>query len=94
MDNRINEIRRKISSLRAEMIDVEATMRDQVNRDRDCTEASLRLMAKRAELLVLLGEWKAAGGSDRLPTVEERLKETHRLPEKRQKPARSTAARH
>ena len=94
MDNRINEIRRKISSLRAEMIGVEATMRDQVNRDRDCTEASLRLMAKRAELLVLLGEWKAAGGSDRLPTVEERLTENHRLPEKRQKPARSTAARH
>ena len=93
MDNRINEIRRKISSLRAEMMDVEATMRDQVNRDLDCTEASLRLMAKRAELLVLVGEWKAAGGGDRLPTVEERLKENHRPPEKRQKPARSTAAR-
>jgi chorismate mutase len=41
MDNRINEIRRKISSLRV-------------------TEASRRLMAKRAELLVLVGEWKAA----------------------------------
>jgi hypothetical protein len=76
------------------MIGVEATKRDQVSRGRDCTEASLRLMAKRAEPLVLLGEWKAAGGSDRLPTVEERLKQYHRLPEKRQKPARSTAARH
>jgi chorismate mutase len=93
MDNRINEIRRKISSLRAEMMDVEATIRDQINHDLDCTEASLRLMAKRAELLVLLGEWKAAGGSDRLPTVEERLKENHRPPEKRQKPTRSTAGR-
>ena len=93
MDNRINEIRRKISSLRAEMMDVEATIRDQINHDLDCTEASLRLMAKRAELLVLLGEWKAAGGSDRLPTVEERLKENHRPPEKRQEPTRKHAAR-
>jgi chorismate mutase len=91
MDNRINGIRRKISSLRADMMAVQAIMRDQVNRERDCTEASLRLMAKRAELLVLLGEWKAAGGSDRLPTVEERLKGNYRSPERRQKPARSTA---
>jgi hypothetical protein len=94
MDNRINEIRRKISSLRAEMMKLEAIMRDQVNRDLDCTEASRRLMAKRAELLVLVGEWKAAGGSDRLPTVEERLEKNHRPPEKREKPARNTAARY
>jgi chorismate mutase len=93
MDNRINEFRRKISSLRAEMMDLEATIRDQINYDLDCTDASLRLMAKRAELLVLLGEWKAAGGSNRLPTVEERLKENHRPPEKRNRPTRSTATR-
>ena len=75
------------------MMDVEATIRDQVNRDLDCTEASLRLMTKRAELLVLLGEWKAAGGSNRLPTVEERLKENHRPPESRNRPTRSAATR-
>ena len=75
------------------MMKLEATMRDQVNRDLDCTEVSLRLMAKRAELLVLVGEWKAAGGSDRLPTVGARLKEIHRAPEKRQKPSCNTAAR-
>jgi hypothetical protein len=92
MDNRINEIHSKISSLRAEMMDAEAAIRDQVNLDLDCTEASLRLMAKRTELLVLLDEWKAAGGSNRLPTVEERLKENHRPPEKQNRPARSTAA--
>ena len=93
MDNRINEFRRKISSLRAQMMDVEAIIRDQVNHDLDCTEASLRLMAKRTELLILLGEWKAAGGSNRLPTVEERVKENHRSPEKRPRPTRSTATR-
>jgi len=75
------------------MMDLEATIRDQINHDLDCTEASLRLMAKRAALLVLLGEWKAAGGSNRLLTVEERLKENHRPPEKRNRPARSTATR-
>lgn len=75
------------------MMDVEAVIRTQINHDLECTEAALRLMAKRAELLVLLGEWKAAGGSDRLPTVEERLKRNHRPPEKRHRPSRGTAAR-
>jgi hypothetical protein len=93
MDNRVNQFRRKISALRAEMMDVEAAIRGRINHDLDCTEASLRLMAMRAELLVLLGEWKAAGGSDRLPTVEQRLKQNYRAPEKRQKSARSTAVR-
>jgi len=74
MDNRINEIRRKISVLRAEMARVEETTRDQVNHDLGCTEPALRLMALRAELLLVIGEWKTAGGDDRLPTVEERLK--------------------
>lgn len=93
MDNKINETRSRISSLRAEMMEVEATIRDQIDHDLDCTEASLWLMAKRAELLVLLGEWKAAGGSGRLPTVKERLKENHRPREKLNRPTRSTAAR-
>ena len=55
MDNKINEIRRKISALRAEMSLVEASIRDQVNRDLDCSEASYRLMAMRAEVTELIG---------------------------------------
>ena len=74
MENRINEIRRKISALRAEMARVEETMRNRINQDLDCTESALRLMALRADILLLVDEWKVAGGSDRLPTVEERLK--------------------
>jgi chorismate mutase len=93
MDNRINQFRRKISALRAAMMHLEAAIRGQINHDLDCTEASLRLMAMRAELLVLLGEWKAAGGRDRLPTVEERLKQNCRASEKPKKPVRSAAAR-
>jgi len=73
MDNKINEIRRKVSTLRAEMTLVEATIRDQVNRDLDCTEASCRLMAMRAEVAELVRRWKASGGGDRMPTVRERL---------------------
>jgi chorismate mutase len=72
MDNRINEIRRKISDLRARMPAVEEAIRDQINRDQDCTEASLKLMAIRAELASLVAEWRAAGRSDPLPTFRER----------------------
>ncbi|WP_426433650.1 hypothetical protein [Bradyrhizobium genosp. P] len=77
MDNKINEIRRKISALRAEMTLIEAAIRDQINHDLDCSEASYRLMAMRAEVAELIGHWKAAGGGDRLPTVRERLSRSH-----------------
>ncbi|MBP1297616.1 hypothetical protein DXU06_11615 [Bradyrhizobium elkanii] len=52
---------------------IEASIRDQVNRDLDCSEASYRLMAMRAEVAELIVRWKAAGGGERLPTVRERL---------------------
>jgi chorismate mutase len=89
MDNRINEIRRKISSLRAEMVHVEDTMRDQIRHDLDSTEAALRLMAMRTELAALVAEWKAAGGSEPLPTIEERLKANNRPAERPKTATRS-----
>ena len=82
MDNRINEIRRKIRSLRAEMVGVEDAMHDQIRNDLDSTESALRLIAMRAELAALVAEWKAAGGSDPLPTIEERLKANNRPAER------------
>ena len=85
MDNRINEIRRKISVLRADMTEVEAAIRNQVKHDLDCTEAATRLMAMRQELAALIGDWKAAGGGDRLPTVEVRPTENHRPAAKKEK---------
>jgi hypothetical protein len=88
MDNRINEIRSKIKILRAEMLDVEDSIRDQINRDLDCTDTSLRLMALRRELVTLLQHRKIAGDDDRCPTVEERLKENHRPQDKRNKSVR------
>ncbi len=82
MDNRINEIRRKISLLRAEMSRVEDLMRDQIRHDLDSTESALQLMAMRIELAALVAEWKAAGGSETLPTMQERLKANNRPAQK------------
>ena len=78
MDNRLNEIRRKISTLRREMLDMAASIRDLVNDDRDCTESSLRLMGMWQELTALVREWALLGGGDRLPTIQERLRENCR----------------
>ena len=78
MDNKINEIRRKISGLRAKMLDIEGSIRDQVNRDLDCTEASVRLMEMRREMTALVAQRNALGGYERLLNVEERLKADYR----------------
>ena len=68
MDNRINEIRRKVSALRAQMVELEELARNQVKHDLDCSEAAARQLALRREMVGLIGEWKAAGAGDRLPS--------------------------
>ena len=83
MDNKLNEIRRKISFLRSEMLKAEDTIREQINRDEDCTGASLRLMAMRTTLLGLIGERNSMGGAERLLDVEERLKAEYRAVSKK-----------
>lgn len=74
MDNRLNEIRRKIRFLRSEMLSAEDTIRKQINRDEGCAEASTQLMAMRAVMLGLIGERNRLGGEERLLNVDERLK--------------------
>jgi hypothetical protein len=64
------------------MTSVEKIMRDQIRHDLDSTEAALRLMAMRADLATLVAEWKAAGGSEPLPTIQERLR-AKKPPEKK-----------
>jgi hypothetical protein len=86
MDNRINDIRRKISVLRAEMLDVEVAIRDQIRRDLDCTESSLRLMRMRKDIVRLIGERDALGGRESCPNIAERLRENYR-------PVRKTAGK-
>ena len=82
MDNRINEIRCKMGVLRVEMTREEDAMRDEIKHDLDCTESALRLMAMRTEMAALVAEWKAAGGSEPLPTIQERLSANYRLAQK------------
>jgi hypothetical protein len=78
MDNRINEIRRRMRSLRIEMTRVEDVMHDQIRRDLDSTDAALQLLEMRKQLASLVADWRAAGGTEPLPTIQERLKINHR----------------
>jgi hypothetical protein len=75
------------------LLDVGDSARDQINRDLDSSEASLRLMALRREMVSLLQHRKIAGDDGRCPTVEERLKENHRRQDKRNKPLRRVIVR-
>jgi hypothetical protein len=74
MDNKLNEIRRKIRFLRAAMLSAEDNIRKKINRDEDCSEAAVHLMAMRVAMLGLIGERNRLGGEERLLNVDERLK--------------------
>lgn len=54
------------------MADVEASVRDLVNRDRDCTEQAEAQMDLRRKINLLISEWKAAGG-EVLPDIRDRV---------------------
>ncbi|WP_375307473.1 hypothetical protein WI560_07435 [Bradyrhizobium sp. A11] len=56
------------------MADVEASVRDRINGDRDCAEHALAQLDLRRKITLLIGEWKAAGGSDVLPDVHDRVR--------------------
>jgi len=74
MDNKLNEIRRKIRFLRGEMLGAGDHIRQQVNRDEDCSVAAVRLMSMRGAMLDLIRERNRLGGEERLLNVDERLK--------------------
>ena len=65
MDNKLNEICRKIRILRAEMLNAEDNIRKQVNRDEECSEAAVHLMSMRVTMLGLSGERNRLGGEER-----------------------------
>ena len=73
------------------MAAVEASVRDLVNRDRDCTEKALAQMDLRRKINLLIGEWKAAGGCDVLPDIRHRAR--LRLVKSDSQSARATARR-
>jgi hypothetical protein len=91
MDNKLNEIRRKIKFLRAEMLGAEDNIRKRVNRDEGCSEAAVHLMSMRVVMLGLIGERNRLGGEERLLNVDERLKFDVRTA--RRKPANGAPVR-
>lgn len=75
------------------MLGLGDTIRDQINRDQDCSEASIRLLALRREMVDLLQQRRTAGDNDRCPIIEQRLTESNGLQRKRIGPARGVITR-
>lgn len=67
MDNRINEIRKQIRALRVSMLEAEAIMREQINRDEDCSWVAGEILAMRSSMSLLVGERAKLG--DREPIL-------------------------
>jgi hypothetical protein len=67
MDNRINQIRKKIKALRVSMLEAEAIMHDQINRDEECSEIAGEIMVMRAAMSLLIEERAKLG--DREPIL-------------------------
>src|SRR4051812_26821584 len=97
MDSKLNEIRRNISRLRADMLVLQQDIRVQVNHDLDCSESSISLMAMRTQMVNLIARRNALGGIETCPDSAARLRQAYR-PELRrrivvpkEKPGRSRA---
>jgi hypothetical protein len=56
MDNKISEVRKKIRALRVSMLEAEAIMHDQINRDEECSEIAGEIMVMRAAMSLLVQE--------------------------------------
>lgn len=65
MDNRINDIRRKIRTIRVSMLEAEAIMREQINRDESCAFVAGEILKMRIVMSVLVKERASLG--DREP---------------------------
>lgn len=60
------------------MAEVEASVRELVARDRDCTERALTQMDLRRKIKLLIEHWKAAGGNHVLPDIRDRVRPSSR----------------
>jgi hypothetical protein len=61
MDNKINEIRRKIIYLREGMGETERAMRAEIAHDLDCSRTAQTLIGQRLQMAGLANERKALG---------------------------------
>ena len=64
MDNRINEIRRQIRALRVSMFEAEAVMREQINRDQDCSFVAGEILKMRTVMAGLVRERSRLGDNE------------------------------
>ena len=67
MDNQINGIRKKIRALRVSMLEAEAIMHEQINRDEKCSEIAGEIMVMRTAMSLLVQERARLG--DREPIL-------------------------
>src|SRR3954471_21787554 len=97
MVSKLNEIRRKISRLRADMLILQQDIRGQVNHDLDCSESSVRLMAMRTQMADLIDRRNALGGIEAYPNSAAQPRQAYRSELRRrntvpkEKPGRSRA---
>jgi len=61
MDNRISDIRKQIRGLRVSMLEAEAIMRDQINRDQNCAFVAGDILKMRTVMSVLVRERAVLG---------------------------------
>ena len=78
MDNRINEIRKRIKALRLSMLEAEAIMHEQINRDEDCAFVAEEILKMRAVMSLLVEERTRLG--DHEPIVVNRFFVARRAP--------------
>jgi hypothetical protein len=67
MDNRINQIRKQIRALRVSMLEAEVVMREQVNRDEECSFVAEEILKMRVVMSLLVEERSLLG--DREPIL-------------------------
>ena len=78
MDNRINEIRKQIRALRISMLEAEAVMREQINRDDDCSFVAEEVLKMRVVMSLLVEERTRLG--DYEPILVNRVMIPRRAP--------------
>ena len=73
MDDKLNEVRKQIMDLRAEMDVLENQVRLAVRNDLDCSETSTRLLAARKEMVRLIRVRNQLGGREMALAYNERF---------------------
>jgi hypothetical protein len=76
MDNRISQIRKQIRALRVSMLEAEAIMREQINRDEECSFVAEEILKMRVVMSLLVEERSRLG--DREPILVNSVVIRHR----------------